>query len=166
MRNKLLSVFAASALLATTACSTSGSVTTFNTTELNTDAQAIAYAAQVLETMPSVEAHMSTADQATFNNAIAQIKSITATIQANTNGSVEVNTGKEWAKSLGDDLNVLLTIATPIVQAYAPSEASYVSTVQEMLPLIEALAGISSVGVVGSHSVEPPAVVRARIYQH
>lgn len=146
-----------------TACESTGSTTTFNTAALNKDATAIAYAAQVIETMPGVADHLSDADKATFDNVIAQIKSVTASIEASSGGSVSVNTGKDWAKHLGDDLNTLLTLATPIVKVYYPSAVTYMTTVQAMIPLVEALAGVTAAPYAAPSS--SPEMLRARIYQ-
>jgi len=148
---------------ALTACTTTGSTTTFNTAALNKDATAIAYAVQVIETMPGVVDHLSAEDKTKFDNLVSQIKSVTASIEASSDGSIAVNTGKDWAKSLGTDLNTLLTIASPIVSVYYPSASTYLSTVQAMIPFIEALAGVTAAPY--AVPVDNPALVRARIYQ-
>ncbi|GAD09117.1 hypothetical protein GFGA_1d1233 [Gluconobacter frateurii NBRC 103465] len=164
LRNRF-AVLGLSAILlgSTVACTTTGSTTTFNTAALNKDATAIAYAVQVIETMPGVVDHLSAEDKAKFDNLVSQIKSVTASIEASSDGSITVNTGKDWAKSLGTDLNTLLTIAAPIVSVYYPSASTYLSTVQAMIPLVEALAGVTAAPYAAP--VDSPALLRARIYQ-
>ena len=145
------------------ACTTTGSTTTFSTTELNNDATAIAYAVQAIESIPELESHLSEADKAKFDNLVAQIKSVSAQVAANSDGSITVKTGKGWAKSLGTDLQTLLAIATPIVKVYDPSAATYMSTVEAMIPLVESLAGVTAAPYAAVE--QAPAAVRARIYQ-
>jgi len=164
LRNRFAVLGLSAVLLGSTvACTTTGSTTTFNTAALNKDATAIAYAVQVIETMPGVVDHLSDADKAKFDNLVAQIKSVTASIEASSDGSITVNTGKDWAKSLGIDLNTLLTIASPIVSVYYPSASTYLSTVQAMIPLVETLSGVTAAPYAAS--VDSPALLRARIYQ-
>lgn len=164
LRNRFAVLGLSAVLLGSTAaCTTTGSTTTFNTAALNKDATAIAYAVQVIETMPGVVDHLSADDKAKFDNLVAQIKSVTASIEASSDGSITVNTGKDWAKSLGTDLNTLLTIAIPIVQVYYPSAVTYMQTVQAMIPLVEALAGVTAAPYAAP--VNSPALLRARIYQ-
>lgn len=164
LRNRFAVLGLSAVLLGSTvACTTTGSTTTFNTAALNKDATAIAYAVQVIETMPGVVDHLSADDKAKFDNLVAQIKSVTASIEASSDGSITVDTGKDWAKSLGTDLNTLLTIAAPIVSVYYPSASTYLSTVQAMIPLVEALAGVTAAPYAAS--LDSPALLRARIYQ-
>ncbi|GFE96601.1 hypothetical protein [Gluconobacter sp. Gdi] len=163
--NRLAALGLSAVLLASTAaCSSVGSTTTFNTAALNKDATAIAYAVQVIETMPGVVDHLSADDKAKFDSLVSQIKSVTASIEASSDGAITVNTGKDWAKSLGTDLNTLLTIATPIVQTYYPSAVTYMQTVQSMIPLVEMLAGLTGAPYAAASS-DDAGLVRARIYQ-
>lgn len=164
MRNRLIALSLGAVLLASTsACTTTGSTTTFNTQALSSDAAAIAYAVQAIESIPDLESHLSATDKATFDNLIAQIKSVSAQVAANSNGTITIATGKDWAKSLGTDLQTLLAIATPIVKAYSPSTAGYMSTVAAMIPLVEALAGVTTAPFAAP--AETPELIRARIYQ-
>ncbi|QQX90857.1 hypothetical protein IGS75_11995 [Gluconobacter sphaericus] len=164
MRNRLIALSLGAVLLASTsACTTTGSTTTFNTQALSSDAAAIAYAVQAIESIPDLENHLSATDKATFDNLIAQIKSVTAQVAANSNGSITVTTGRDWAKSLGTNLQTLLAIATPIVKVYSPSTATYMSTVSAMIPLVEALAGVTAAPFAGT--TQAPELIRARIYQ-
>jgi len=151
-------------LASTVAFSTTSNSTSFNTAALNKDAAAIAYAVQIIETMPGVINHLSTDDKARFDSLVAQIESVTASIEASSGGSITVDTGKSWAKSLGADLNTLLTIATPIVQTYCPSAASYMQTVQSMAPLVEMLAGLVATPYTDA-STDNADLIRARIYR-
>ncbi|WP_225199106.1 hypothetical protein [Gluconobacter oxydans] len=164
MRNRLIALSLGAVLLASTsACTTTGSTTTFNTQALSSDAAAIAYAVQAIESIPDLESHLSASDKAQFDNLIAQIKSVTAQVAANSNGSITIATGKDWAKSLGTDLQTLLAIATPIVKVYSPSAATYMSTVSAMIPLVEALAGVTAAPFTAA--TQSPELIRARIYQ-
>ncbi|QEH97262.1 hypothetical protein [Gluconobacter thailandicus] len=164
LRNRFFAFALSAFLLVTTAaCTTTGSTTTFDTSALNKDATAIAYAVQVIETMPGVVDHLSAEDKTKFDGLVAQIKSVTASIEASSDGSITVNTGKDWAKSLGTDLNTLLTIAGPVVQSYYPSASAYLSTVQSLIPLVEMLAGLT--GAPYAVPSDDASMVRARIYQ-
>ncbi|WP_029603200.1 hypothetical protein [Kozakia baliensis] len=163
VRRFFAGAFALALMVSVSACTTMGSTTSFNTAELNNDATAIAYAVQAIEGIPEIKSHLTAAQSAQFDDLVAQIKSVTAQIAANSNGSIAVDTGKDWAKHLGDDLQTLLAIATPIVKVYDPSAATYMSTVSAMIPLVEALAGVSAVQA--KALPENPAAVRARIYQ-
>lgn len=166
MRNLARTLFIAPVLALTmlvAACSNTPTTATFNTAALNNDATAIAYAVQAIEGIPELESHLSATDKATFDNLIAQIKSVTAQVAANSNGSITIATGKGWAKSLGKDLQTLLAIATPIVKVYSPSAATYMSTVSAMIPLIEALAGVTASPY--ATLTQSPELIRARIYQ-
>lgn len=151
-------------IVTTVACSTNGNTTTFDTAALNKDATAIAYAVQVIETMPGVADHLSADDKAKFDSLVAQIKSITASIEASSGGAVTVDTGRDWAKSLGVDLKGLLNIASPIVQVYYPSASTYIQTVQSIIPLVEILSGLVSgpYGIISSYNAD---FIRDRIYK-
>ncbi len=145
------------------ACTTTATTATFDTAALNNDATAIAYAVQAIESIPDLESHLSATDKAQFDNLVAQIRSVTAQVAANSNGSITVTTGKDWAKSLGTDLQTLLAITTPIVKVYSPSAATYMSTVSAMIPLVEALAGVTAAPYAAP--AQSPELIRARIYQ-
>ncbi|MFT8522821.1 hypothetical protein [Gluconobacter oxydans] len=164
MRNRFLALGLGAILLGSTAaCTTTATTATFDTAALNNDATAIAYAVQAIESIPDLESHLSATDKAKFDNLVAQIRSVTAQVAANSNGSITVTTGKDWAKNLGTDLETLLAIATPIVKVYSPSAATYMSTVQTMIPLIEALAGVTAAPYAAP--AQSPELIRARIYQ-
>ncbi|MEW9274423.1 hypothetical protein [Gluconobacter oxydans] len=166
MRNLARTLFIAPVLALTmlvAACSNTPTTATFDTAALNNDATAIAYAVQAIEGIPELESHLSATDKAKFDNLVAQIRSVTAQVAANSNGSITVTTGKDWAKSLGKDLQTLLAIATPIVKVYSPSAATYMSTVSAMIPLIEALAGVTASPYAAP--TQSPELIRARIYQ-
>ncbi len=164
MRNRFIALSLGAILLASTAaCTTTPTTATFDTTALNDDATAIAYAVQAIESIPDLESHLSATDKARFDNLVAQIRSVTAQVAANSNGSITVTTGKDWAKSLGKDLQTLLAIATPIVKVYSPSTAGYMTTVEAMIPLVEALAGVTAAPYAAP--AQSPELIRARIYQ-
>ncbi|MBS1066431.1 hypothetical protein [Gluconobacter kondonii] len=150
MRSRLIALSLGSVLLvAMSACTTTANTASFNTAALSSDAAAIAYAVQAIESIPELESHLSEKDK--------------AQVAANSNGTITVATGKDWAKSLGTDLQTLLAIATPIVKVYSPSTAGYMSTVAAMIPLIEALAGVTAAPFAAQ--TETPELIRARIYQ-
>ena len=151
--------------LTLSACTNDGSTTTFNTAELSADAQAAAFAIKTVETLPGVTAHISAADLAEFNTVVAQFQTTVAEVAANSNGSVSIVTGRTWAKSIGTDLQTLLAIATPIVQQYSAKDAGYLSTLNAMIPLIEALAGVSVTPYAVGNSADA-AAVRAALYSH
>ena len=164
MCNRFLALSLGALLLGSTAaCTTTANMASFNTTALNNDATAIAYAVQAIEGIPELESHLSASDKAKFDNLVAQIRSVTAQVAANSNGSITVATGKDWAKSLGTDLETLLAIATPIVKVYSPSAATYMQTVQAMIPLVESLAGVTATSY--AIPVQSSEAIRARIYQ-
>ena len=164
MRNRFIALGLGALLLGSTAaCTSTPTTASFNTAALNNDATAIAYAVQAIEGIPELESHLSASDKAQFDNLIAQIRSVTAQVAANSNGSITVATGKDWAKSLGTDLETLLAIATPIVKVYSPSAATYMSTVSAMIPLVEALAGVTAAPYAAP--AQSPEMRRARIYQ-
>lgn len=164
MRSRLIALSLGTVLLVSmSACTTTANTASFNTAALSSDAAAIAYAVQAIESIPELESHLSEKDKAQFDNLIAQIKSVTAQVAANSSGSITVTTGKDWAKSLGTDLQTLLAIATPIVKVYSPSAATYMSTVSAMIPLVEALAGVTAAPFAAT--MQSPELIRARIYQ-
>jgi len=164
MRNRFLALSLGALLLGSTAaCTTTANMASFNTTALNNDATAIVYAVQAIEGIPELESHLSASDKAKFDNLVAQIRSVTAQVAVNSNGSITVATGKDWAKSLGTDLETLLSIAAPIVKVYSPSTATYMTTVQAMIPLVEALAGVTAAPYAAA--AQSPELIRARIYQ-
>lgn len=167
--SRALSAFALIGLLATTACSTNPTqhTATFNVSEFASDAQAIAYAATIITNLDVVKDHIGTEDRAHINTILADIKSITSQATANSGGTITIDTGKTWVKSLAGELQNLLTITAPIVKQYDATAASYMTTVSEMIPLINALIGGVSVTeneAAVSESVEPAPIVRSKIY--
>lgn len=157
----------AGALLAGTlmvsACSTSGSTASFNTSEFAQDAQAVAYAAEIIVNLDVVKSHIGTNDQKNIADILAQIKTITSEAAANSNGVITVDTGKTWAKSLASELQQLLTIASPIVKQYDATAAGYIDTVAAIIPFIEALAGITPVSVTPAYITDPVAASPVKI---
>lgn len=148
------------------ACQDNAGVITFNTQEASSDAAAAAYAVNVIESIPAVSANVPKVQEAQFNAAIADLKAITATIAANTNGTISVDVGRTWMKQLGTDLNTVLQIAGPIVGTFAPGAAGYISVAQQLVPLINILVGnVSVIGPDGAVGRMSAPMVRARIYQ-
>lgn len=146
------------------ACTVSNGVASFNTQEAASDAAAASYAVKVLESIPTVSANVPAAQQAQFNAAVEDLKAITATIAANTNGTVSVDVGRGWAKQLGADLSTILKIVSPVVATFAPSASGYVSVAEQLVPLINILVGSVSAEYPTAAGSSAP-MVRARIYQ-
>lgn len=147
-------------LCLTTACTQNGSTSTISTFQINADIAASAFAAQAIVNIPAVSEHLSDADKAQITAIMAQIKSVSSEVAANSNGSVSIDTGKKWVNSLIPELQSLLAIATPIVAQYDASAAGYMTTVQQLIPLLEALIGTT----VSARSGDYDATVRSRIY--
>lgn len=150
-------------LFLTTACTQSGSTATISTSQINADIAAGAFAAQAIVNIPVVSEHLSDADKAQITSIMAQIKSISSEVAANSSGSVSIDVGKKWVNSLVPELQALLAIATPIVAQYDASAAGYMTTVQQLIPLLEALIGTTVSARMGSAS-DYDATVRAHIY--
>lgn len=165
MFTRSMAAFALVGMLATTACSTDAAThtTTFNVSEFASDAQAVAYASTIIANLDVVKAHIGKEDSDHINTILADIKSITSQAAANSNGSITVDTGKTWVKSLAGELQNLLAITAPIVKQYDATAASYMNTVSEMIPLIEALAGITSIEATPSHVTDPVAASPVKV---
>ncbi|MBB2200682.1 hypothetical protein [Gluconacetobacter tumulisoli] len=151
--------------LSVSACTTTGSGTVINTAELNADAGAIAFAAEAIESIPTLSAHL-TADQvAQVNAALTRIRTITAQINAASGGAIDIETGKGWASSLASDFQTILTIATPIVSAFAPGVAVYVQTAEQIIPLLEAAVGLAPAAMTAAPGAPSAPAVRAALYR-
>lgn len=147
-------------LLSTAACTHAGSTATISTSQINADIAAGAFAAQAIVNIPVVSEHLSDADKAQITSIMAQIKSVSSEVAANSSGSVSIDVGKKWVNSLVPELQALLAIATPIVAQYDASAAGYMTTVQQLIPLLEALIGTT----VSARAGDYDATVRAHIY--
>lgn len=166
-RKSLLALSVCSTLLlGTAACTTSNGTATISTSELNADVAAITFAAQAIEAVPAIESHLTDAQKLSLQNALTNIKNVAAQVAANSSGSISINVGKEWVNSLIPEFQTILAIAAPIVQQYDPTIAGYMTTAEQIIPLVEALVGIttSSVSLAGAAPDAAPAL-RARIYQ-
>lgn len=127
------------ATLPLAACSGNGTTESFNTAELDKDAQAISYAAKTLLSMTVFTSHL-TADQLTNVNAIFdKITQITSEISANSSGTITITVGKQWASALMTEFQELLTIAQPIVAEFDPSASDYITAAEALIPLLEVL---------------------------
>ena len=152
--------------LTLSACTVSGTASSINTAELAADASAIDFAAQAIEAIPSLSGHL-TADQvASVNAALANIKTITAEINAASGGSIAIDTGKNWTSSLVTEFNTILSVAGTVASTLDPSVAGYITTAHAIIPLIEAAVGLNAASVSASaHVTEAPTQVRAEIYR-
>ena len=143
------------------ACTGDGTTESFNTAELDKDAQAISYAAKTLLSMSAFTTHL-TADQLTSVNGIfTKITQITSEISANSSGTITITVGKQWASALMTEFQELLTVAQPIVAEFDPSASDYITAAEALIPLLEVLgATITSSATVRA---VPPTVRAARI---
>lgn len=168
-KNRVAGALLAGTLLLS-ACTTSGTTTTFNTAEFSQDAQAVAYAAEIIVNLDVVKSHIGTNDQKNIADILAQIKTITSEAAANSNGVISIDTGKTWARSLAGELQQLLKIAAPIVRQYDATAAGYITTVAEIIPFIESLAGITppvtqeTPANMGAEATDSVPEIRAKIY--
>jgi hypothetical protein len=147
------------------ACTTTGGTTAIDTAELAADAGAVDFAAQAIEAIPGLSAHLTAAQTAQVNDALAQIKTITAQINAASGGAIDIRTGQGWASALASEFQTILGIATPIVSAFAPEVGVYIQTAEQIIPLIEAAVGVTPAGVSVSVGARPAAQVRAALYR-
>ena len=152
--------------LTLSACTVSGPSTSINTAELAADASAIDFAAQAIEAIPSLSGHLTADQTASINVALANIKTITAQINAASGGSIAIDTGKTWTSSLVTEFNTILSVAGTVASTLDPSVAGYITTAQAIIPIIEAAVGLNSVSVSAvAHAPEAPTQVRAEIYR-
>ncbi|MBB2156870.1 hypothetical protein HLH33_11205 [Gluconacetobacter diazotrophicus] len=140
-----------------------------DTAELNADAGAIAFAAQAIESVPALSSHLSADQVAEVNAALTRIKEITAQINAASGGTIDIQTGKDWASSLASEFQTILTIAAPVVSAFAPGVGTYIQTAEQIIPLIEAAVGLAPASMAGVGGARPgggdaPAL-RAALYR-
>lgn len=167
-RNAAAFGLCAALMLSTAACTKTGNTATISTSELNADVAAITFAAQAIEAVPAIESHLTDAQKLSITNALTNIKNVAAQVAANSNGSVAINVGKKWVNDLVPEFQTILAIAAPIVKQYDPTVAGYMTTVEQIIPLVEALVGVSTTSTsVALTAVAPhtaPAI-RARIYQ-
>ena len=85
-----------------------------------------------------MSADLTKADKATYDAAVKKIEAMASTHSSNTSGSLTLALGTNWASGLLNDLQTLIDVATPIVAQYAPDVKTYLTTVSELIPLIEA----------------------------
>ncbi|WP_041249558.1 hypothetical protein [Gluconacetobacter diazotrophicus] len=147
------------------ACTTTGGTATISTAELSADAGAIAYAAQAIEAIPTLSSHLSTDQVAQVNDALAQIKTITAQISAASGGTIDINTGKGWASSLATEFQVVLTVAGTVASTLDPAVAGYIKTAEQIIPLIEAAAGLTPATVSLVATAPSAPAIRADLYR-
>lgn len=165
---------ACSSKLVTNTDGTTTTVKTFNTAELNLNVQAGLYALNAISDIPKVQTALKVhPDQlAQFNAAVTKIQDTSKQIAAVTNGTVELNLGKTWAKDIASELQTALSIASPIVGAVYPSAQQYVDIAEKLVPVVSALvqtfgqpAPSPALGTYGASGVMPPEAIRVRLYQ-
>ncbi|MBB2180047.1 hypothetical protein [Gluconacetobacter tumulicola] len=146
------------------ACATIGGTTRIDTAELAADAGAIDFAAQAIEAIPGLSAHLSTDQVARINGALTQIRTITAQIDAASGGAIDIETGKGWASSLAGEFQTILTIAGTVASALDPAVGGYITTAEQIIPLIEAAVGLAPASMSVAAAGDAPAV-RAALYR-
>lgn len=146
------------------ACTVSGGTASINTAELAADAGAIDFAAQAIEAIPGLSAHLSADQVARINEALGGIRAVTAQIDAASGGVIAVETGKGWARSLAGEFQTILTIAGTVASALDPAVAGYITTAEQIVPLIEAAVGLTPATVSVAATGDAPAV-RAALYR-
>ncbi|GBQ90443.1 hypothetical protein AA13595_2894 [Gluconacetobacter johannae DSM 13595] len=151
--------------LSMSACATTGGTTTIDTAELNADAGAVAFAAEAIEAIPGLSSHLGADQVAQVNAALERIKTITAQINAASGGAIDIDTGKGWASSLASEFQTILTIATPIVSAFAPGVGAYVQTAGQIIPLLLQAVGLTPAAMSAGPGAPPAPAVRAAIYR-
>ncbi|GBQ29817.1 hypothetical protein HLH34_09470 [Gluconacetobacter azotocaptans] len=149
--------------LSLSACTTVGGTTAIDTAELNADAGAIAFAAEAIEAIPGLSSHLSPDQVARVNAALGRIKDISAQIDAASGGAIDIDTGKGWASALASEFQTILTIATPIVSAFAPGVGAYIQTAGQIIPLLLQAVGLTPASV--SVTPDTPSAVRAALYR-
>lgn len=158
-------VLAAALTVPVVACTTTGTTTTINTAELAADAGALDFAAQAIESIPTLSSHLSADQIAQVNAALTQIKTITAQINASTSGSIDINTGRGWASSLATEFQTVLSVAGTVASALDPAVAGYIQTAEQIVPLIEAAVGLTPAAVSVTATALPAPQVRAALYR-
>lgn len=135
----LAAVFLFSTSVAVTGCTKNadGSITV-NTTTAAKLITAAAYAGNKIEALPAISEHLTQADRDKYDAAVKKIQAMASTVSSNTGGSLTLALGTNWASDLLNDLQTLIDVATPIVAVYAPEVKTYLTTVSELIPLIEA----------------------------
>ncbi|MBB2159285.1 hypothetical protein [Gluconacetobacter sacchari] len=146
------------------ACAAIGDSTRIDTAELAADAGAIDFAAQAIEAIPSLSAHLSAGQVAQVNAALARIAAITAQVDAVSGGAIDIGTGRGWASALAGDFQTVLTVAGTVAATLDPAVAGYLATAERIVPLIEAAAGLGPARLSVAAGGGAPAV-RAALYR-
>lgn len=154
--------------LALSGCGMPGGTVAIDAAELAADAGAVAFAAEAIEAVPGLAAHL-TADQAvSVQQALAQIRAVTAEINAASAGAasagtIALETGKGWASALVSAFRTMLAIAAPVVASCAPAVAPYIQTAEQIIPVLEQVAGLTQ--AVPMRGSVPAAAIRAALYR-
>ncbi|MFT8680412.1 hypothetical protein [Gluconacetobacter sp.] len=147
------------------ACTLAGSTASINTAELAADAGAIDFAAQAIEAIPGLSAHLSADQVARVNEALGRIRTVTAQINAASGGAIDIETGRGWGAALAGAFQSILTVAGTVASALDPAVAGYITTAGQIIPLIEAAVGLTPATVMATTAVGDAPAVRAALYR-
>ncbi len=125
------------------ACTVAGGTASIDTAELAADAGAIDFAAQAIEAIPGLSAHLSADQVARVNEALGRIRTVTAQINAASGGAIDIETGRGWGVALAGAFQSILTVAGTVASALDPAVAGYITTAGQIIPLIEAAVGLT-----------------------
>lgn len=116
-------------------------IESFNTSELNLNAQAAVAGLKSIEAIPEVSAYLAKNPKiaSDFDSALGHVSTIATAVQNSTGGSVSIDVGTNWTNSIAQDITVALGVVDPIVADVAPKYEHYVSLVQTLVPVIQAL---------------------------
>lgn len=128
-------------VVSTSACTIDNTahVATFDTAELSKDAAAASFLVKTLETLPAISSHLTVEQKAQIDKIVSEVTQITSELASQTEGQIAISTGNDWATKLATDVQTVLTIAEPLVEKYASNYAVYVTTAENLVPLIQAL---------------------------
>lgn len=162
---------AAAALIA--GCKADGTLN-LSTTDLDKDAQALAYLVTTVENS-QVFTKATDAERAQINAVVKQITDTTAEIASGSNGTISIDVSANWAKSLVGEVTLFVNLATPIVKKYNPTIASYLTLASQLLPFVQAIVDMATAGTDTSKAAARarvsgslfgnPANIRAAIYR-
>ena len=147
------------------ACTVAGGTASIDTAELAADAGAIDFAAQAIEAIPGLSAHLSADQVARVNEALGRIRTVTAQINAASGGAIDIETGRGWGAALAGAFQSILTVAGTVASALDPAVAGYITTAGQIIPLIEAAVGLTPATVMTATAAGDAPAVRAALYR-
>lgn len=147
------------------ACTVAGGTASIDTAELAADAGAIDFAAQAIEAIPGLSAHLSADQVARVNEALGRIRTVTAQINAASRGAIDIETGRGWGAALAGAFQSILTVAGTVASALDPAVAGYITTAGQIIPLIEAAVGLTPGTVMATTAAGDAPAVRAALYR-